>query len=151
MHSSASVEIDRPIDEVFEYTLENVPEWSITVVEDEVIEQTPDRVGTTFRCVTEDHGKKMVFQGLVTRHDPPTFSACQLIGDMFDIDLEYEFEDLSGRTRVTQWSNVKPKGFLKVIFALFGWAMKKSGCKAADNELNSLKSILESRNASAAD
>ena len=39
MRSLASIEIDRPIDEVFTYTNEKVAEWSLTVVEDEVIEQ----------------------------------------------------------------------------------------------------------------
>lgn len=143
MHTEASIEIDRPIAEVFEYTIHNVAEWSLTVVEDEPIEQTPDHVGSTFRCVTEERGRQMVFQGLVTRHEPPTFSSCQLVGDMFDIDVEYRFEDLSGRTRLTQHSEVKPKGFTKVMFFLFGWAMKGSTCNAVNNELESLKTHAE--------
>lgn len=39
MKSEISIEIDRPIAEVFEYTNNNVPEWSDTVVSDEVIEE----------------------------------------------------------------------------------------------------------------
>ena len=143
MFNEASIEIDRPIADVFEYTIHNVPDWSLTVVEDKVIEQTPDHVGTTFLCVTQDRGKRLDFDGLVTRHEPPTFSACQLVGSMFDIDVEYEFEDLSGRTRVTQRSTVKPKGFTKVMFFLIGWAMKGSACDAVNNELESLKSKVE--------
>lgn len=38
MKQQAGVEIERPIDEVFEYTNKRVAEWSLTVVEDEVIE-----------------------------------------------------------------------------------------------------------------
>lgn len=56
MKQQASVEVERPIDEVFEYTNKRVAEWSLTVVEDEVIEEEPGGVGSTFRCVTEDHG-----------------------------------------------------------------------------------------------
>jgi len=48
MKQQASVEIDRPIEEVFQYTNNNVAEWSLTDVEDEVIEEKPDRVGSTF-------------------------------------------------------------------------------------------------------
>ncbi len=55
MHSIASIEIDRPIGEVFAYTNEKVAEWSLTVVEDEIIEDKHG-VGTTFRCVTEESG-----------------------------------------------------------------------------------------------
>jgi len=52
MQSSGSVEIDRPIEAVFEYTNKNI------VVEDEVIEMKNDGgLGTTFRSVTEERGR----------------------------------------------------------------------------------------------
>ena len=70
-----SVEIDRPIKEVFDYTIHNVAEWSIIVVKDEVIDEKPEGVGTTFRVTTEEKGRRMEFDGLVTRHEPPTVHA----------------------------------------------------------------------------
>ncbi len=143
MNQQASVEISRPIEEVFEYTNNNVAEWSTTVVENEVIEEKAEGVGTTFRCVTGDHGRRMEFQGVVTRHHPPNASAIHLTGQHFDIDAVYLFEDLGGSTRVTQQSSVTPKGFLKVVFFLFGRMMNKVGCKALQNELNNLKRLLE--------
>jgi hypothetical protein len=142
MHSLASIEIDRPIDEVFTYTNEKVAEWSLTVVEDEVIEDK-NGVGTTFRCVTEEKGRRMDFQGVVTLWEPPTKSAISLTGKIFDIEAEYRFEDLNGRTRVTQESTVSGKGFVKIMFFLFGWFMNKQGCKAVANELESLRRKLE--------
>ena len=144
MHSQASIEIDRPIDEVFDYTNKHVAEWSLTVVEDEVIEDK-DGVGTTFRCVTEERGRRMEFAGLVTLWEPPTKSAISLTGKSFDIEAEYRFEDLNGRTRVTQESTVHGKGLFKIMLFLFGWLMNKQGCKAVNYELESLKSKLESR------
>ena len=38
MISEAVVEIARPIEEVFEFAIDHVPEWSRIVVEDKVIE-----------------------------------------------------------------------------------------------------------------
>lgn len=143
MQNAGSVEIDRSIDEVFRLTNEHVAEWSIIVVEDEVLDQTPEGVGTTFRTVTEDNGRRMEFQGVITRYDPPHESAIQLTGEMFDIETEYIFEDLSGRTRVTQNAQVTGKGFFKLFMFLFGWLMNKSHCKASENELNSLKKFCE--------
>lgn len=143
MQQEASVEIDRPIDEVFRLTNDHVAEWSIVVVEDEVLDEKPEGVGTTFRSVTEDRGKRMEFEGVVTRHDPPHASSIRMTGDLFDIEAEYTFEDLSGRTRVTQWSNVSGKGFFKAFLFLFGWMMKKSSCKALENEMDSLKRFCE--------
>lgn len=143
MQSLASIEIDRPIDEVFTYTNEQVAEWSLTVVEDVLIEDK-DGVGTTFLCVTEERGKRMEFQGVVTIWEPPTKSAISLTGKSFDIEAEYRFEDLDGRTRVTQESTVSGKGFFRIMFFLGGWFMKKEGCKAVSKELESLKNKLES-------
>ena len=94
MRNEVSVEIGRPIEDVFRLTTERMPEWSIIVVEDEVIDQKPEGVGTTFRTVTEDHGKRMEFQGVITRYDPPHANAVRLTGQAFDIETEFTFEDL---------------------------------------------------------
>ena len=145
--STGSVEIDRPIEEVFEYTNNNVAEWSKTVVRDEPLDTKPDRgVGSTFLCVTQSNGKHMEFQRTITGWEPPMMSASQLIGDSFDIDVAYAFEDLDGRTRVTQVSIVRPKSFLmKIIFRLMGKMAQKSGCDASENELLGLKQRLEEK------
>ncbi len=143
MQNEASVVIDRPIDEVYRLTIEHVAEWSIIVVEDEVIEEMPGGVGTTFRTVTDSDGRRMEFRGVVTKQDPPYVHAIHLTGEMFDIETAYVFEDLSGRTRVTQFANVAGKGFFKWFLLLFGWMMNRSHCKASENELNSLKRFCE--------
>lgn len=146
MKSQANIEIDRPIEHVFKVTTERVAEWSLVVVEDEAIEQTPEGVGTTFRCVTEERGKRMTFEGVVTVHEPPTRHAVEMVGECFDIHARYAFESLGDgtRTRVTTDSDVYGKGFFKVIFALCGWMMKKSSCEAGRKELESLKKLCES-------
>lgn len=143
MRNEVSIEIDRPIDEVFRLTNEHVAEWSIIVVEDEVLDEKPEGLGTTFRTVTEEYGKRMEFQGVVTRYDPPHAKAIRLTGAMFDIETEFTFEDLSGRTRVTQAATVTGKGFAKLLMFLSGWMMGKSHCKASENELDSLKRFCE--------
>ncbi len=143
MENISSIEIDRPIEQVFEFTLDHTPEWSLVVVENEVLTETPDGVGSTFRVLTEDRGRKMEFQGVVTHHQPPTASSVNMVGKQFDIFAEYTFEDLGGRTRVCQRSVVTPKGFMKLVFMLLGWMMKKSSCDAAEKELANLKALLE--------
>jgi uncharacterized protein YndB with AHSA1/START domain len=150
MRNDSSVEINRPIEEVFLLTNNHVAEWSIIVVEDEVLDAKPEGVGTTFRTVTEDHGKRMEFQGIVTRYEPPHVSAVQLTGSMFDIETEYTFEDLAGRTRVTQTAVVHGKGLFWWFMVLFGWLMNKSHCKASEKELESLKRFCENHPGSAA-
>jgi hypothetical protein len=145
MKSEMSVEIDRPIEQVFELTNRNVSKWSITVVEDEVIEDRNDGdVGTKFRIVTEERGKRMEFAGEVTEHRPPHSTRSKMVGPYFDIDALYLFEDLrNGRTRVTQKSTVTGKGFFKVMLFLMSGFIKKSSCDAGQKELDSLKAFVE--------
>jgi uncharacterized protein YndB with AHSA1/START domain len=145
MRSDRSVEIDRPIEEVFRLTTEHVAEWSIIVIEDTVLDEKPGGVGTTFRTVTEENGKQMVFEGTVVRHEPPFVNAVEMRGQYFDIHAVYLFEDLGGRTRVTQKSEVFGKGIFKLILAVMGWMMRSASCKALDKELASLKRFCEQR------
>ena len=146
MRTEGSVEIDRPIHEVFLLTNNHVAAWSTIVVENELIEEKkPDGVGTTFRTVTEENGRRMEFQGIVTRHAPPREHAIKMTGDMFDLEVEYLFDDLSGRTRVTQKSKVIGKGIFGSFLNLFGWLMKKSSCKALEKELGRLKNFCEAQ------
>lgn len=142
MESQLSIDIARPIDEVFAKALDDVTQWSLTCVEDELLEGDGG-VGSRFRLVTSDRGRRMEFEGTVTRHEPPRVSQIQLVGAAFDLDVLYEFEDLGGATRVTQHSTVQGKGLWKVLLALTGWMMKKSSCDAQQEELESLKAYCE--------
>ena len=143
--TEASIEIDRPIDRVFDYTTNHVAEWSDTVVEEEPIDTMPDGgVGSTFRCVTANNGQRMEMQGTVTQYEPPVKSAVHLESGVFDIHALYLFEDLGGSTRVTQVSVVTARGFLfRLMFRLMGVFVRKSGCQAALKELQNLKRHLE--------
>ena len=147
METTRSIEIDRPIEVVFDYTLSNVSEWSIIVVEDEVTSAGPVEVGTTFHTITEERGERVEFDGRVTKHEPPTAHSVVMQGKQFSMEVNYTFTENDNRTQVTQHSQVHAKGFLKVMFALFGWAMKKSSCDALDKELASLKKCCEKKTA----
>ena len=144
MQTETSIEIDRPIEQVYELTINHVAQWSKTVVEEEIIEDKNGDVGTRFRIVTEDRGQRMEFDGTVTSRDPPNSSSVRLVGRHFDIDVVYLFEDLRNRTKVTQIANVTGKGFTKIMLRLMGWFMKKSSCDAQYNELSGLKAFVES-------
>lgn len=143
MFNESTVEIDAPIEKVFDVANNRIVDWSLVVVEDEILEETEDGVGTTFRVVTAERGKRMEFAGKVLKYDPPFANSVEMIGQHFDIFVESTFEDLGGRTRMTQVSNVQGKGIVRLMFTLFGWMMRKSSCEAQNKELESLKALAE--------
>ena len=91
MESSVSVDINRPLPEVFRYTNENVSDWSITVVENEVLEETPEKVGSRFRMLTQDRGRQMEMTGEVIRYEENRLSEVFLVGQGFEISAFYIF------------------------------------------------------------
>lgn len=144
MKSTASVEIARDADTVYKFTIEHVPEWSSIVTSDELINDVNNNgPGTTFRVVTEDRGKRMEFAGEVIVNNPPREHQSIMKGQYFDMEVIYKFDESNGKTTVTQISDVQAKGFLKVVFFFCGWMMKGGGCRAAQRELENLKSLLE--------
>ena len=105
-------------------------------------------MGTTFRSVTEERGKRMEFASEVTRYERPTVSTVMLIGKSFDIEAAYTFEGIKeNRAGSTQNSDSTPKDFLKFFFFLFGWLMKKGDGDAQQKELGNLNRLCEAREA----
>lgn len=146
MQNETSIIIDGPIDKVFDLTLNNVAEWSNVVTREEILEDRNNGgVGTRMLIYTSDRGNEMVFDSEVINLDRPHTSAIKMTGKHFDIEAAYHFEDLGGRTKMTQFSTVEGKGFTKFMFSMFGWLMKRASCDAQNKELCSLKAYVEAR------
>ncbi len=144
MRNEAAIEINCPIEEVFRMATTCTVEWSKIVVEDEVIEEKPGMIGTTFRFVTAPEGSsEMEFAGVVTQHEVPHLHASIMRGRSFDMEVIFLFQEIGTKTRVTQSSLLTPKGFMKIVFFLLGWAMNRSSCKALELELQGLKACCE--------
>jgi len=143
MAMKASVLIERPIQTVFDLTNDHVTQWSNIVEEEEILKVTPEGIGSTFRTVTSEHGRKMIFKGVVTRYEPPTASGIQMEGDAFSLTADYTFEQVDQVTRVTQTSTVNGKGIFRILIPAMCLLMRKSNCQALQDELNRLKMYCE--------
>ncbi len=144
MTMKASVLINCPIEMVFERTNNHVTEWSSIVKEEEMLHSTPERVGSTFRTVTTEHGREMTFDGIVTSYAPPNSSGIRMEGAAFSLTADYEFEEVPEGTRVTQTSTVTGKGFFRILIPVMGLLMRNSSRQALQEELNQLKIFCES-------
>lgn len=151
MTMRASVLINCPIQTAFERTNDHVTDWSSIVQEEEMLHVTPDRIGSTFRTVTTEHGREMTFDGVVTRYTPPYASGIRMEGEAFSLTANYKFEEVPEGTRVTQTSTVTGKGFFRILIPLMGFFMRKSNCQALQKELNQLKRYCEAQASSTAE
>ena len=144
MSMKASVLINCPIHAAFECTNDHVTKWSSIVKEEEMLNVTPEKVGSTFRTITNEHGREMTFDGVVTKYNPPYESGIRMEGEAFRLTADYCFKEVPQGTRVTQTSTVQGKGIFSILIPIMGFFMKKSNCQALQNELNQLKRFCES-------
>lgn len=145
MKNSFHIDIDTSPDRVF-YWLDDskrIMKWAKGVVENEDLEITQERVGSTFRQVYEESGRKMEFQGRCTAYEANKRIGVHMVGKMFDLDVDYELEDLGGRTRLTQNSEVKWKGAMKLASPLFTLMAKDQGEKCIKEDFGRLKGLAE--------
>ncbi len=108
---------------------QRVMQWIEGVVENENIDETEEKVGTTFRQVFEENGKRMNFSGVVTAWEQDRRMAIAMEGDFFDMQVDYELEPTQSGTRMTQTTTFQFKGLWKVLGLLMLPLMKKSGTK----------------------
>ncbi|WP_330299693.1 SRPBCC family protein [Streptomyces sp. NBC_00503] len=125
----ASVEIDRPVGEVFAYLADgrHDPEFSPRV---QKITRTPDgptAVGTMFRSTVKDAGMKTARAFQITALDAPRqIRWSELSENMVTADGGYDLEELpGGRTRVRIFNTLTGHGFGRLLVGLALSAARK--------------------------
>ncbi|KJY47241.1 SRPBCC family protein [Streptomyces sp. A1547] len=125
----ATVEIDRPVGEVFAYLADgrNDPQFSPRVQE---ITRTPDGatgVGTVFRSTVKDAGMKTAREFRITGFDPPRrIRWTEQSKNLVTAEGGYDFEALPGdRTRVRIFNTLEGHGLGKLLVGLAVGAARK--------------------------
>ena len=146
MQTTSKITINAPASMVFLWLEDNdrLMKWVPNLVEDEAISETPDKVGSKFRQVFDERGKKMEMVGEITEYVENERMRVAMVGDMFDLDLDYTFvEEDAAKTHLTQNTRIKFKGFIKLFTPIFALMSLFGGSKAQDAALNTMKEMAE--------
>jgi len=138
-----SVEIRRPVDEVFAYTTEakSWPKWQSFIMEAEQTSQEPMGVGTTFKGTNRMMGRSMKWTARVTEYEPNRKWAKNITCGSVIIEEHMTYDPLEGHIKFTIVYDMKVGGFLK----LFSPMVVSSTRKETKKSLSNLKSILEAQ------
>ena len=149
MKNRYSIEVEAPPQRVFYWldSNERIMKWLPNIVENEDLNITENRVGSTFRQVYVENGRRMEMHGVVTAYEPNRRLACDIKGDAFDLQVDYRLEDLGGRTKLTQDSEVRFKGLFKIIGFLMAPLVKKASMKQLQETFANLKRLSETSDA----
>ena len=146
MKHQICIEINASPERVFPWIddPERLRAWLPSLVENEILQETDNKIGSSFRQVYLERGRRMEMRGVVTAYEPNRRLACQIRGDAFDLNVDYRLDDLGGRTRLTQDSEVRMKGIFKVIGVVMSPLMRKASTKQAEDSFLKLKTLAES-------
>ena len=144
-----AIEINAPADTVFGWLEDpnRAMEWMTSVTKGEIIEQTPEIVGTTFREHIEENGHGTEMRGVITACDKNSRLAFHLEGDFNTVDVVFSLAAEGGVTRLTQTADVRFKGALRVMSWIMGPVFKKTSMRQTREEFKRLKELCENAEA----
>lgn len=145
MRISHSIEIGRTPDKVFHWLAEpdRAMEWMTSVTKGEIIEETPEMVGTRFRETVEENGAGTELTGVITEFETNRRISFHLEGTFNSVDVTYTLREKGGGTELSQNADVRFKGFTRVLMTLLGPAFKRKILGQARDEFARLKEICE--------
>jgi hypothetical protein len=124
-------------------TPERAAIWQINVSKTEILEKTPNWIGTTFRETIEENGRGTEMQGVVTDYRENQSLAMHISGKYNTVDVVWRISEKGNYTRVTMNSNIQFKSFLR-LFSLVPWpAFKRNIQRQLDREYVKLKELCE--------
>jgi uncharacterized protein YndB with AHSA1/START domain len=123
---------------------EKAVKWMTSVTKTEILHETSERIGTTFREVVEEDGNGVELQGVITDFKPGKLISFHLDSRVNIVDVEYCVEAIQNGTRLTQNANVQWKFPVNVISIFIGEKIRQKISVQSQKEFEKLKELCES-------
>lgn len=142
MQFSNTITIERSPHDVFVFVsdLENVPKWNYAIVETQKTSDGPVRVGTTYRQVRALPSRSEETLHVTELEPDRRFVVHGRLGP-FEGTLTYEFEDVGGRTRLTNKADIEGRGIKRLAAPIVSGRVRD----AVTANLETLKRLLEGK------
>jgi len=138
-----SVEIKRPVDNVFAYTTDakSWAKWQSIIPEAEQTSQGPVSVGTTFKGTSRMMGRSMKWTATATEYEPSRKFGKNITSGSMTIEQHNSYDPTEGGIKFTIVYDMKVGGLLKLFSPMLVSSMRKELKKSLGN----LKSVLEAQ------
>ena len=145
MRISNIIEINATPAEVFYWLGDptRAREWMTSVSHTEIIEKTPDWIGTTFRETVEEGGRGTELTGVVTDFVANERMSFHLEGEFNTVDVVWTLKDRGQTTEVSQVAEVKFRGLMRVLSIALAPAFKRKVMAQGQREFAGLKALCE--------
>ena len=138
-----STVIDRPIEEVFEFTVssENDTLWQIGVISTEETSEGPVEAGSPFTQVVQVLGRKLEIPFEVTKYEPNQIFGFKSTGGPVPVEGEFRYQTVPEGTAFSMFLEGEPGGFFKLAEPLVARSIQRQW----ETNLANLKDLLETR------
>jgi len=145
MKITYAMEIKTTLEKVWYWigTPERAMVWQTNVSKTEILRRTPNWIGTTFRETIEENGKGTEMEGVVTDYRENQALAMHLSGKYNVVDVEWRIEERGEYTRLTVYSDIRFKSFIKILSILIRPVFKKKIIEQLQVEFVKLKELCE--------
>ena len=144
MEARFTVEIEAPVETVFYWAVqpEAVMQWLEHLTEYEFLNEGDEWVGTKVRQIWDDDEDSELL-GEIKEFEELIRFAIELEGKKFKVSVGYDFEDLDGRTRLSQHTRFDYKGMTKLTAKTMGSKVQASYENQAKSNLLRLIELAE--------
>jgi len=117
--------------------------WMTSVSKAEILHETEERLGTTFREIVEEDGGRMEMQGSITGYEPGKSISFHLSSRVNALDVKYSIAEIPGGVRVTENAEVQWRFPVSVYSVFFGERIKQGILAQLQDEFGKLKQLCE--------
>ena len=143
MKVETSVEIRRPVEEVFAYVADptTTPRYSSTWVESSLVGAGPMRVGSRVKRVARFLGRRLEMTAEVTEYEPNHKLSGRSVSGPIPGTIEFRFEPTESGTRVRVRVDAQAEG----VYRLADPVLSDVAKHAWETDLAALKALLEAQ------
>ena len=117
--------------------------WQKGVKGGEIIEEMPEKIGTTFREEMEENGKRLVMYGEITGYVRDKFMSFHLNSNIHRVEVSYSIEWKDNRSILTAESIIHWKFPMNIISLFIGCKIKEGILRRTESEFAELKKLCE--------
>ena len=117
--------------------------WQTSVARTEIVHQTPDWIGTTFRETVEGDAQGVKIEGVVTDYRENQALTMHLSSKFHTVDVAWRLEGIKNHTHLTVKADIRFKSFMRLLSLLFWPAFKKQLTGQFQKELGRLRELCE--------
>jgi hypothetical protein len=117
--------------------------WQTSVSGGEILHQTPNMIGTTFREIIAENGRTTEMRGVITDYQTNKRLAMYSSGKYNVVDVEWDLEPIGERTRLIFRADIRFKSLTRILSVLMHPIFRRKISQQLREELANLKRLCE--------